>query len=111
MKITAKDFQRLVESYGMFDEGWMDQLDRFEPVTDEDDDGVIHVDMSVKKLIYHVGDNYAAVLLACEFLRSKKQEFQVIWDMAQHENGDILGYAIITSYGAEEFEKEIAKYS
>jgi|Laugrefa1bdmlbdn_1035148.scaffolds.fasta_scaffold123786_1 hypothetical protein len=105
MKITAKDFQRLWESACSFDKRWAKQYDRFEPVTEDDEVESLKVDLSTRKAIYWFGQCYASVLLAKEFLLKRKHSIQVVWDMAEHQNGDILGYAIITDYDAEKLKQ------
>jgi hypothetical protein len=103
MNVTAKDFERLWVSATSFDKSWADRSDRFETV--DTDDEILKVDLSTRKAIYWFDDNYAAVLLAKQFLKKRKNTVQVVWDMAEWDNGNVLGYAIITDYDAEKLKQ------
>lgn len=93
--ITTRDFDRLCESsmrWSAID--WAAQDGRFEI-----SDGSDHINWQAKH-VYWVGDSAAAMILARAFLQDRGFNVQVLWDMAEHPNGDWLGYALITDYQA-----------
>jgi hypothetical protein len=50
------------------------------------------------KHIYWLGQNYAAVVLARAFLAANGYECQMLFDAAEHPNGQSLGWVLLTDY-------------
>ena len=93
IELSEKDFDLLCDT-GMrwsstYD--WAAQDGRFEVVEGE------HIDWNLP-MAYWVGDSPASLILAREYLKSQGARYQVLWDMAEHSNGEIIGFLIITDY-------------
>lgn len=93
MKVTAKDFERLVNTSCEFCKDLKKQLARFEGVEDD----TVRIPASAKYL-HWVGDNYAALILARQFLEDNGHSYYPLWDMAEIGNGELWGYVIFTDY-------------
>jgi hypothetical protein len=48
--------------------------------------------------IYWLGERYTAVIFARAFLLARGFEYEILWDNAEHPNGQSLGYVILTDY-------------
>ena len=91
--ISESDFDRLCESSMRWaGTDWAAQDGRFEV-----SEGPEHVNWQAK-MVYWVGDSSAAMILAREYVKAQGFDVQVLWDMAEHPNGEFLGYALLTDY-------------
>lgn len=93
MKVTAKDFDRLVHTSFDFCDELKGQLARFEGVEDD----TVRIPASAKYL-HWVGDNYAALILARQFLEDNGHSYYPLWDMAPCGKNKVWGYVIFTDY-------------
>ena len=91
-------FQHLYESmtYWKKYEDWKFKEDRFEQATP----GKSHEEnFSYEwERIYWVGDHTASMILATSWIKEQGEDFELLWDLAEHWNGDSLGWAILTNY-------------
>lgn len=93
--LTQHDFDRLTESstrWAGID--WAAQDGRFEVSSPTMTEPINWK----AKMVYWVGNNPAAMILAREYVKAQGFDVQVLWDMAQHPNDDFFGYALLTDY-------------
>jgi len=95
MKIHMNEamFEALTETSMAWGEGWREKLDRFECFGN--DAQYPSLDWS---MAYWVGDNPASLVLVLSWLIEEGHDFEIVWDMAEHPNGALLGYAFLTNY-------------
>jgi hypothetical protein len=95
MKVDMNEamFEALTETSMEWGERWREKLDRFECVWG--DAPYPSLDWS---MAYWVGNNPASMILARSWLLDEGHDFEIVWDMAEHAEGDWSGYAILTNY-------------
>ena len=94
-------FVLLTENSTRWGSHWEDKADRFEPHAK-------HYTESPGfqwKMAYWVGDNAANVVLARSWLIDQGHDFELVWDMAVHPNGEYLGYALLTDFETESWKE------
>lgn len=93
--MTERDFERITDNstywakYG--EESWVEQQDRFETEPDE----ALSFDW---EMIYWVGNNGTAVILAKAYLAAIGHGCQIVWDIADQGNNECRGYAVLTNF-------------
>ena len=93
--ITQHDFDRLCESSMRWaGNEWEAQDGRFEVSSPTMSEPINWK----AKMIYWIGDNPAAMVLAREYVKAQGFDVQVLWDMAQFPDGQFHGYALLTDY-------------
>lgn len=87
-------FVALTETSMEWGERWREQLDRFEC------HGKHYTESPslAWEMIYWIGENPASMVLARSWLLDEGHDLEIVWDMAEHPNGALLGYAILTNY-------------
>lgn len=95
-------FDALVETSMEWGERWRDKLDRFEGA------GVLEWEPPELSwgMAYWVGTNPASMILARSWLLEQDEACQVVWDMAEHAEGDWFGYVLLTHYRTTSWRKE-----
>ena len=91
IQVTAADFQRLCENSGQWAD-WEVPPRRFESL-DTTSPANGHWQRA-----YWVGDNYTSVILARAFLAARGHDYKILYDTAEHPNGQAFGYVILTDY-------------
>ena len=91
IQVTARDFERLCENSGNW-AGWEPPLGRFENL----DGG--HPTTRQWRCCYWLGSSWTTVILARAFLDARGHDHEILWDMAEHPNGAMYGYVILTDY-------------
>lgn len=92
IQVNAADFDRLCQNSGK----WADlnePLGRFEGL----DDDRIPPTWAWQR-IYWLGDSFTAVIFARAFLAARGFDYEVLYDTAEHPNGQLFGYVILTDY-------------
>ena len=92
IQVTAQDFERLWENSGK----WADLRDataRFETL----DDDRMPPSWAWQR-IYWLGRSYTAVIFARAFLAARGYDYEILYDTAEHPNGQMFGYVILTDY-------------
>lgn len=93
IELNEKDFDLLTDSSMRWSGGsWPEQDGRWEIIEGDD-----HIDWNLP-MAYWVGENAANLILAREFLKDQGAKYQILWDMAQWENGRVLGFQINSDY-------------
>lgn len=97
LMISGADFDRLTDTSMQWGTHWQRHIDndRFEPTAQPDE--AVSTNWGY---VYWVGDHWQAVMLARAYLDSAGHRYQILWDTAQHPNGDYCGYAILTDYAS-----------
>ena len=57
------------------------------------------------KMAYWVGENAASTVLARSWLIDQGHDFELVWDMAEHPNGEYLGWVLLTDYETESWKE------
>tara|TARA_Y200000002_G_scaffold302081_1_gene257374 strand:+ start:113 stop:538 length:426 start_codon:yes stop_codon:yes gene_type:complete len=87
-------FELLTQGSMEWGEKWREQLDRFEC------HGKHHTESPslAWEMAYWIGGSPASMVLARSWLLEEGHDFELVWDMAQYEDGACFGYAILTNY-------------
>lgn len=100
VSMTHNDWTYLHETsmkWDYFDSS--DQLGRFESHS------VSEKPLTAKFLVANwFGDNYANLLLAKSYLDALGFQWICLWDMAQHDNEEYLGWVLLTDYNADYYK-------
>lgn len=99
LTLSDEDFGRLTDnSMHWRTVDWVAQADRFETTVGRNPYGEINFE---HEMAYWVGDSSVAMLMARAYIEARGFEVQVLWDMAEHPNGELLGYVLTTDYVAD----------
>lgn len=92
ISMDAEDFERLCENSGKW-AGWTPPACGFETMD-------ISEPPSFRewRRIYWLGGNFTAVIFARAFLAARGFDYEVLFDTAEHLNGQLYGYVILTDY-------------
>ena len=91
--MNERDFERLTETSMLWADyaDWPKKRDRFETEAGED--------LSFEwKNAYWVGCSGTAVILAKSYLATMGHDYQILWDLASHDNGESFGWVVLTNY-------------
>ena len=94
--MNDRDFERLTETstyWADYSRHWDKNRDRFETEAGE----AISFEW---KTAYWVGTSGTAVILAKSYLATMGHDYQIVWDLASHENGESSGWVVLTNYEA-----------
>jgi len=91
IQVTAADFERLCENSGKWAD-WTPPAGRFES-TD-----TTLPSARQWQYAYWVGSNWATVIFARAFLNARGHDYEVLYDTAEHPNGQLYGWVILTDY-------------
>lgn len=95
IEISEYDFDRLTESSMRWaGTDWAAQDGRFEVSSPTMTEPINWK----AKMVYWVGDNPAAMILAREYVKAKGFDVQILWDMNEFPGGRYAGYALVTDY-------------
>ena len=94
IQVSATDFERLCENSGQW-AGWTPPAGRFESI---DTAGNPFPSARQWQCAYWVGDNWTTVIFARAFLAARGFDYEVVYDTAEHPNGRLYGYVILTDY-------------
>ena len=106
MHMSEKDFERLTESSMEWGPSWQRHVDdgRF-----EHSDEAYDTDPKMTwGMAYWLGDNPSNLVLATSYLIAQGQDFEVLWDMAEHDNGQFLGYVLLTDFRTASWASHLA---
>lgn len=92
--MTERDFERMTDNSTRWGDDWRRHDGRFEN-SDKKHDTPPSYDW---EMAYWLGDNAAAVPLCRSFLTAQGFESELLWDMAEHPNGELMGYVLLTDY-------------
>jgi len=92
LQVTAEDFDRLCENSGIGSIA-VEQPGRFEAMNYPEPPSSTRWHWT-----YWLGDNYTTVILARAFLAARGFGYEVLYDTAEHPNGRLYGYVILTDY-------------
>jgi len=101
MKIDMDEsmFELLTQGSMEWGEKWREQLDRFEGHGGLDNfENYTESPSLAWEMVYWIGENPASLVLARSWLLEEGHDFQIVWDMEEHWNGEFFGYAILTNY-------------
>jgi len=100
VRMDEMDFEKLTENSAHWGEWAKNKADRWEHATEEYDTEPSW-DWSYA---YWVGEDWSRVILCRSFLESGgwgySHPYEIVWDMAEHPNGQFLGYVILTNYAS-----------
>ena len=92
-------FETLTQGSMEWGEKWREKLDRFENHGGlENFDAYTEFPDLAWEMIYWIGVNAASLVLARSWLLEESHDFEIVWDMEEHWNGELFGYAILTNY-------------
>jgi hypothetical protein len=95
--MNDRDFERLTETSTLWadhaESHWSKKRDRFETEAGE----ALSFEWTTA---YWVGCSGTAVILAKSYLATMGHDYQIVWDLASHENGESSGWVVLTNYEA-----------
>ena len=95
--MNDRDFERLTETSTLWadhaESHWAKNRDRFETEAGE----ALSFEWTNA---YWVGCSGTAVILAKSYLATMGHDYQIVWDVSQHENGELSGWVVLSNYEA-----------
>ena len=94
--MNDRDFERLTETstlWADYSRHWSKNRDRFETEAGE----ALSFEWTNA---YWVGCSGTAVILAKSYLATMGHDYQIVWDVSQHENGELSGWVVLSNYEA-----------
>lgn len=93
--MDAHMFEYLTQNSMEWGESWRAHDGRFENHSAEKADTAPSYDW---KIAYWIGDDAASMILARSWIIEQGHECALLWDMAEHPNGDLFGWVLLTDY-------------